>query len=210
MFIPSVYREEDRDTLHQIITDARLGNFITATAEGPLSTPLPLYLVPDEGEWGTLYGHMARVNPQWRTPAVGNALAIFMGPDAYVSPSWYPTKQQTHKVVPTWNYVAVHAFGPMEVFEESDRLMDVITRLTNLHEKERPDPWAVSDAPDDYIRGLLKGIVGIRLPITELQGKRKMSQDKSAQDRAGVARGLADSDRPDDRAAAELVQGVDR
>jgi transcriptional regulator len=128
-----------------------------------------------------------------------------MGADAYVTPSWYATKQDTGKVVPTWNYVAVHAYGPIEFFDDADRLLAVVTRLTNLYEQSRPVPWAVTDAPTDFIQTMLRGIVGIRMPITRIDGKRKLSQNRSAEDRQAVAAGLAASEHPADRATAALV-----
>jgi transcriptional regulator len=128
-----------------------------------------------------------------------------MGPDAYVSPSWYSSKLEHGKVVPTWNYVAVHAYGPVEFFEDADRLLEVVTRLTNLHEQPRAKPWAVTDAPETFIRAHLKGIVGLRLPVTRLEGKRKMSQNRSEADRRGVAEGLRDGEREAERAAAKLI-----
>src|SRR3546814_966464 len=114
---------------------ARLCNLVTATADGLIATPLPMILDETEAANGVLYGHVARANPQWKTPVTGEAMAIFMGPDAYVSPSWYATKQETGKVVPTWNYVAVHVYGPVEFFEDADRLLALVTRLTRLHEQ---------------------------------------------------------------------------
>jgi transcriptional regulator len=132
-------------------------------------------------------------------------MALFMGPDAYVSPAWYPSKLEHGKVVPTWNYVAVHAYGPVEFFDDAHRLLDIVTGLTRLHEGGRAEPWAVSDAPEAFIRAQLKGIVGLRLPITRIEGKRKMSQNRSPGDRAGVAAGLAASDRASERAAAALI-----
>jgi transcriptional regulator len=130
------------------------------------------------------------------------ALAIFQGPDAYITPSWYETKRQTGKVVPTWNYVAVHAYGTIGFFDAPDRLRDVVTRLTVRHEAERAEPWAVSDAPADFVEGMLKGIVGFELPIARLEGKWKMSQNRPAQDRAGVAAGLQAEGQDD---VAELI-----
>ncbi len=135
----------------------------------------------------------------------GEAMAIFAGPEAYVTPSWYATKQETHKVVPTWNYVAVHAYGPVEFFDDADRLLDVITRLTDLHEQSRKDRWAVADAPADFVKAQLRGIIGLRMPITRLEGKRKMSQNRNAADRAGVIDGLSKSDRPEDHVVASLI-----
>ena len=205
MYTLAAFRDDDMESVWATIRAARLANFITATANGPLATPLPLFLDESEGEYGVLHGHLAKANPQWRVPASGDALAIFMGPDAYVSPSWYPAKQETGKVVPTWNYVAVHASGPVEFFEDADRLLNVVSRLTTLHEGARAQPWAVSDAPPDFIQAQLRGIVGLRMPITRLEGKRKLSQNRSAADRAGVAAGLAASERISDRDVAALI-----
>ena len=205
MYMPPAFSVQDRDSLHATIRAARLANLVTATAEGPQVTPLPLLLDPDEGEYGTLYGHLARGNPQWRVPVLGEAVAVFMGPDAYITPSWYQTKQDTGKVVPTWNYVTVHAHGPVEFFEDAERLLAAVTRLTLLHEGERASPWEVSDAPADYIAAQLRGIVGLRMPITRLEGKRKMSQNRSEADRRGVAAGLAESARPEEQLAARMI-----
>jgi len=205
MYIPPAFRDDDKERLKATIRAVRLATLVTATAEGPLATPLPLFLAESEGEQGVIYGHVAKANPQWRVPPLGDGLAIFMGPDAYVTPAWYQTKQETGKVVPTWNYVAVHAHGPIEFFEDADRLLDVVTRLTNLHESGRASPWAVSDAPPDFIQAQLRGIVGLRMPIAKLEGKRKMSQNRNAPDRAGVMSGLAASDRPSDREVAPLI-----
>lgn len=208
MYVPPAFREDDRQTLHEVMRTARLANLITATAEGLIASPLPLFLADAEGEQGVLYGHVAKANPQWKAPVIGEALAIFMGPDAYVTPSWYATKAETGKVVPTWNYSAVHAYGPIEFFEDEARILDVVTRLTNLHEGPRAEPWAVSDAPEPYLKAQLRGIVGFRLPIARLEGKRKMSQNRNAADRAGVAQGLAQSGRPLERlVAGEIPQG---
>ncbi|KMO41944.1 transcriptional regulator [Methylobacterium variabile] len=191
MYVPPAFRETDEAAMHDTMRAAPLASVVTGTAAGLLCTPLPLFLDPGEGERGVLYGHLARANPQWREPAHGEALAIFSGPDAYVTPSWYATKRETGKVVPTWNYVAVHAYGPAEFFDDPARLLAVVTRLTERHEGARPAPWAVADAPADFVAAQLRGIVGLRLTITRLEGKRKMSQNRSAEDRAGVAAGLA-------------------
>jgi transcriptional regulator len=204
MYTPPAFAEDDPATIRQIVREARLATLVTATAEGLVATPLPLILA-DEGERGVLYGHVARANPQWRLPPVGEALAMFSGPDAYITPSWYAAKREHGRVVPTWNYVAVHAYGPVEFFEDADRLYDVVTRLTNLHEGERPERWAVTDAPTEFIKGQLRGIVGLRLPIARLEAKRKLSQNRPAEDRRGVATGLAESDRESDRVVAGII-----
>jgi transcriptional regulator len=205
MYTPPAFRDDDRESLLATVRSARLANFVTATADGPMVTPLPLFLDESEGEHGVIYGHLAKANPQWRAPPLGEGLAIFMGLDAYVTPAWYATKAETGKVVPTWNYVAVHAHGPAEFFHDPDRLLDAVTRLTNLYEQPRAAPWAVTNAPADFIAAQLRGIVGVRMPVTRLEGKRKMSQNRNAADRAGVAAGLAASERPSEREAAALI-----
>ena len=205
MYMPPAFKDEDRSSIFACIRAARLANLVTATAEGPQVSPLPLLLDEGEGEFGTLHGHLARANPQWRMPVIGEAVAVFMGLDAYITPSWYQTKQETGKVVPTWNYVTVHAHGPVEFYDDPQRLLAVVTRLTELHEGERAKPWAVSDAPQDYMAAQLRGIVGLRIPVTRLEGKKKMSQNRSEADRRGVAAGLAESERPEERAASGLI-----
>jgi transcriptional regulator len=205
MFIPPAFQINDRLSIHEVIRRARLANLVTATADGLVATPLPLFLEEREGEMGTLYGHLARANPQWKMAPAGDAMAIFMGPDAYITPAWYATKKETGKVVPTWNYVAVHAYGPVEFFDGERRLHDIVSRLTDLHEAGRSKPWAVTDAPTDFIKSQLKGIIGLRMPITRLDGKRKMSQNRNAADRAGVIKGLLESSSAEERAVAKLI-----
>ncbi len=205
MYIPPAFRDDDRASLHDAIRSVRLASLVTASSDGLMASPLPMFLEDQEGEWGTLYAHVARANPQWQRQPVGDAMAIFMGDDAYITPSWYATKRETGKVVPTWNYVAVHAYGTVEFFDDRDRLHDIVDRLTNLHETKRAAPWAVSDAPADYMAAQLKGIVGVRLAITRLEGKRKMSQNRPAADRAGVIAGLSESASPNDQDVARLI-----
>ena len=205
MYLPTHFKIDELGAIHAAMRASRLATLVTATADGLIGTPLPLILVEGEGEYGTLYGHVARPNPQWRTPAIGEAISIFTGPDAYVTPSWYVTKAEHGKVVPTWNYVAVHAYGVVEFFEDADRLLDVVTRLTNLHESSRAEAWQVGDAPADFIAAQLRGIVGLRIPITRIDAKRKMSQNRKLEDRAGVIAGLSDSERPVDREVATMI-----
>ena len=205
MYTPPAFREDDPAALRAIMREARLATLVTATAEGLVATPLPLFLDAGEGAFGTLYGHMARANPQWRLEPAGEALAIFAGPDAYVTPTFYPSKREHGKVVPTWNYAAVHAYGPVEFFEDEARLRDAVTRLTDLYERPRAEPWAVTDAPERFIEAQLRGIVGVRLPIARIEGKRKMSQNRPQADRDGVASGLGASDSEADRRVAALV-----
>lgn len=204
MYVPPAFKD-DVENIRATIRSARLANLVTATTEGLMATPLPFFLNEIEGEHGVLYGHLAKANPQWRSAPNGEALAIFMGPEAYVTPSWYATKQETGKVVPTWNYIAVHAYGPVEFFQEPERLLEVVTRLTNIHEKPRAKSWAVGDAPADFIASQLRGIVGVRIPVTRFEGKRKMSQNRPEADRIGVAAGLATSENPQDQEVAPLI-----
>ncbi len=205
MYCPPAFRVEELASLHGLMRAARLANVVTFGANGLHASPLPLFLDETEGPFGTLYGHFARANAQWKDTPLNDALAIFMGPDAYVSPSWYASKKEHGKVVPTWNYSAVHARGPIEFFDDEARLRDVVERLTNLHEAERPEVWSVSDAPAPFLRGQLRGIIGLRLPITGLEGKNKMSQNRSAADRAGVAEGMAGSSHASERAVAGKI-----
>ena len=206
MYIPPAFEEHDATFVRAVMRAAGLAHLVLASADGPLSTPLPLFLDERDGAHGTLLGHVARANPIWRAQPLGEALAIFGGPDAYVSPSWYASKRDSGKVVPTWNYVTVHAFGPVEFFSDADRLLDVVTRLTSMHEDGRAHPWAVSDAPPDYIDAMLRGIVGVRIPVTRLACKRKMSQNRSEQDRAGVIAGLEAGTDPTLHAVAGLIK----
>jgi transcriptional regulator len=207
MYTPPAFREDDPAEIRRIIREARLATLVTATAEGLVATPLPLILDESAGGHGVLLGHVARANPQWTLPPIGEAMVIFSGPDAYITPNWYAAKREHGKVVPTWNYVAVHVYGTVEFFDDEVRLREAVTRLTNLYEQSRPAPWAVNDAPEDFVRSQLKGIVGVRLPIARIEGKRKMSQNRSDADRAGVAVGLAESERESDRSVADLIPG---
>jgi transcriptional regulator len=194
MYLPPSFAETERATLYQAIHASGLASLITVEAEGPEASHVPMLLDETAGPQGTLYGHLARANPQARSQA-GRALVIFLGPDAYISPSYYETKRETGKVVPTWNYVAIHAAGPIRFFDDAERLRDLVTRLTERHERDRAEPWAVADAPAGFIDAQLKGIVGFEIAIDRLEGKWKMSQNRVPADRRGVVAGLgAESD----------------
>ncbi|MEK1840439.1 MAG: FMN-binding negative transcriptional regulator [Pseudomonas sp.] len=207
MYTPSNFAINDLNELHQHILGARLGVLVTHGVQGLQASHLPLLLNADHGPNGTLYGHLARANPQWRELQNGaEALVIFAGADAYVSPGFYPSKAEHGKVVPTWNYVAVHAYGTGEVFTDTDRLRDLVSALTERHEAGRAQPWKVADAPADYIDGMLKAIVGFALPIQRLEGKRKLSQNRSTADIAGVREGLTASPDVHDQALAHLMR----
>ena len=203
MYLPSAFRQDDLAELHAQLQASPFALLTSAGAAGVQASHLPLLLAPDEGEFGTLYGHFARANPHWRDLQGGaEALAVFSGPDAYISPGWYPAKAEHGKVVPTWNYIAVHARGPVELIEEPERLLQIVSRLSDQHESGRERPWAVSDAPREYIDSMLRAIVGFALPIRRLEGKWKLGQNRSAADQAGVRDGLAASTSPGDRELA--------
>ncbi|MBC3299667.1 FMN-binding negative transcriptional regulator [Pseudomonas sp. SWRI18] len=206
MYTPRAFALDDLPQLQQLIQHTRLAQLVTLGEQGLQASHLPLLLNPDEGPNGTLYGHLAKANPQWKDLQDGNeALVIFAGADAYISPAFYPAKAEHGKVVPTWNYIAVHAYGKAEVFSDAQRLLGVVTALTDRHEGNRAQPWKVSDAPADYIEGMLKAIVGFALPIERLLGKRKLSQNRSPADIAGVREGLAASSDARDQAVARLI-----
>ena len=211
MYTPSYFKDEDIASLHRQIDGTRLATLVTFDESGLLASHVPLLLNPDEGPNGTLYGHLAKANPQWKTLGAREALVIFQGPDAYISPSFYAAKAEHGKVVPTWNYLAVHVYGRAQVFTDPQRLLRVVSDLTDKHEARRPAPWAVSDAPDDYIQKMLNGIVGFAIPIERLEGKRKLNQNRSAEDITGVSKGLAASQNPTDQEIARLMsQGETR
>ena len=194
MYLPTSFRQDDLAALHQEIAVSRLATVVSQGPNGLQASHLPLLLIAEEGQYGTLYGHFARANPHWQELAGdGEVLAIFNGPDAYVSPSWYPAKAEHGKVVPTWNYIAVHAHGRAELFDDAERLLQLVSRLSERHEAGRAQPWAVSDAPRDYLDAMLRAIVGFALPIERLQGKWKLGQNRSAADQVGVREGLAAS-----------------
>jgi transcriptional regulator len=207
MYLPSAFKDDDLARLHQQIEQARLGILVTQGAHGLQANHIPFLLTPDQGANGTLHGHLARANPQWQDLAEGvEAMVIFAGADAYVSPGFYPSKAEHGKAVPTWNFIAVHAYGRAEVFSDATRLLALVSALTQRHEAGREQPWSVTDAPASYIDGMLKAIVGFDLPISRLEGKRKLSQNRSAADVRGVEQGLSTSADPLDRQIAQLMK----
>lgn len=212
MYTPSYFKDEDLASLHRQIEGTRLATLVTFDETGLQASHIPLLLEPTQGPHGTLYGHLAKANPQWKALETGaQALLIFQGADAYISPSFYAAKAEHGKVVPTWNYLAVHAYGRAEVFTDPARLLRIVTGLTDKHEASRAEPWAVSDAPADYIEKMLNGIVGFAIPVERLEGKRKLNQNRSAADIAGVSKGLALSQDPSDQKIAQLMnQGAPR
>jgi transcriptional regulator len=206
VYAPPHFRENRVEVLHAAIRAAPFANLVTMGNEGLDATPLPLMLDLSDGAQGSLIGHVARANPQWRTTdGAHEALVIFSGADGYITPSYYETKRLTGKVVPTWNYVTVHVRGRITFSQEPDVLLDLVRRLTDRHEGERAAPWAVSDAPADFIASQLRAIVGVRVEITALTGKWKMSQNRSPADRAGVVAGLRADGGPAAEAVADAV-----
>lgn len=204
MYVPRHFVEDRVEVLHAALREAGLATLVTAGAGGLSVSHVPLLLEPEPGPLGRLVGHVARANSQWKVAPDGSAaLAIVLGPSGYVSPSWYATKRETGRVVPTWDYVAVHAHGAVRFFDERERLLDVVTRLTDRHEHARAAPWNVRDAPPDYVDGLLKSIVGVELTLTRLEGQWKASQNKGEADRRGVEEGLREGG---NAALAELVR----
>jgi transcriptional regulator len=189
MYVPAAFKEDRQDELLEIMRQCTLPVLISPTRDANglhlTATHLPLLISKDR-----LVGHIAKANTQWRQiDRVTESLVIFKTVDGYVSPSHYATKQETGKVVPTWNYEAVHAYGRLEIIEDSAKILQIVTALTDHHEKSRAKPWHVSDAPADYIEAQLQGIVGVVLHVTRLEGSRKLSQNKSAADRQGVIAG---------------------
>ena len=191
LYCPPAVRIEERDDILTHIERSGLAMLVANGADGPLVSHVPMLLDRSRGENGVLAGHLAKANGQWQnghddTPA----LAVFPGPDAYITPSWYPSKQDHGRVVPTWNYTVVHARGPVRFIEDADWLRRNVSQLTERQERARTEPWAVSDAPDRFIDMQLRAIVGFELEIVTLEGKAKVSQNREAADRAGVVAGL--------------------
>lgn len=209
MYVPSHFSEDRIPVLHEAMRALAFGSLIMSGESGLEASHLPMMVDPEHGPRGALLGHLARGNPQWKAaPAGAQALAMFVGPNAYITPSWYPTKSETGKVVPTWNYLAVHAYGEIEFFDDPSRLRDHVTRLTQAHESARAAPWAVSDAPADYIDKMLGAIVGFTLTIARLEGKWKMSQNRVQLDRAGVLAGLTREGGAAQEAVADVMGGL--
>lgn len=191
VYIPSQFKQEDPAAIHEMMRRVRFVSLITNSERGLVATQAPVLFDANEGEHGVLRGHIARANPQWKETTASEALAIFTGPNAYISPQWYAAKREHGRVVPTWNYVAVHAYGVIHFTDNREKLLDIVTRLTEMHEASFEHPWKVSDAPADYVEAMLKAIVAFELKITRIEGSWKLSQNRSEADRAGTMAGLA-------------------
>jgi transcriptional regulator len=205
MYLPDHFRVDDVPQMHALMRGRPFAALVSSGAPGLYATHLPTVL-KDEGDYGTIECHLARANPHWKELAAGNeALMIFQGPEGYITPNWYPTKAQTGKVVPTWNYAVVHAYGRPAVMQDKDWLRRHVGELTTQQEKTEAQPWKLSDAPDSYIDVMTRGIVGFRFAITRLEGKWKMSQNRDEQDWEGVVAGLDARASGDDLEVAETV-----
>jgi transcriptional regulator len=207
VYCPKLFKEERKPVLHELMRSHPLATW-TCWVDGQLAVNhIPFLLDETAGEHGSLLGHVGRANPIWKlldsaTPSV----AVFQGAQCYISPNWYPSKQENGKVVPTWNYAVVHAHGQPKAIDDEAWLMDLVSKLSDVHETSQDRPWKVSDAPEKYMSSMARGIVGIEIPIQTLEGRWKVSQNKNEIDKAGVVRGLSESTEPEDIAMSELVQ----
>jgi transcriptional regulator len=205
MYQPDHFRVDDLPPIHALMRSRPFATLVSAGSAGLYASHLPTVL-KDEGSYGIIECHLARANPHCRDLGeAAEALMIFQGPDGYITPNWYPSKTQNGKVVPTWNYAAVHAYGRPEVMNEADWLHRHVTELTVQQERSEAKPWAVSDAPKSYVDAMLRGIVGFRFAIARLEGKWKMSQNREPQDRDGVVKGLGRRGHSDDLEMAGLI-----
>jgi transcriptional regulator len=208
MYEPPLHKNDDREAILTLIRAHPLGLLISHGPSGLLANAIPFLIDETIGAYGLLRAHVARANPQWRDlEQGGEALVVFQGPQHYISPSWYETKRQTHKVVPTWNYLIVQARGRPVVTHEAAWLRAQIEALTASQEGRRAAPWNVSDAPDDFIASQMRAIVGVEIEITDLKGKWKASQNRNEADRAGVVEGLESAGDAEAVEMARVVKG---
>jgi transcriptional regulator len=207
MYIPKQFAEGRVEVLDALVRAHPFCTLATMGAGGLIASHIPMMLEREGPALGVLKGHVSRANPQWRefTPEV-EALAIFMGPEHYITPTWYAEKAETGKVVPTWNYAVVHAYGRLRVVEDTAWLRGHVEALTKTHEAGMPKPWSVDDAPEDFVSAMLKGIVGLELAVTRMEGKWKVSQNRGERDRGRVAEGLGELGTESSRAMKALVE----
>jgi len=205
MYMPPFFEETRVDVLHDLIRERPFATVVTRSAAGLEANHIPLMLVPEPLPYGTLRGHVARANAMWSDTVPGSeALCVFHGPDSYISPSWYATKQESGRVVPTWNYAVVHAYGPLQPFDDPARLRELLEALVARHERRFAAPWSIADAPGDFIAKMIGGIVGVEVPITRLIGKWKVSQNQPPQNVPGIVQRLRADDPPNPE-MADLV-----
>ena len=207
MYIPKANEEKRIPVMHELISSQPFGSLVTMGASGLFASHIPMVLEQDGSEFGVLKAHISRANAQWRdlTSSI-DALAIFAGPHHYISASWYPGTKEDGKEVPTWNYVVVHAYGPLKVIEDPVWLRAHLEKLTDAHEAGSANPWKVSDAPEDFINQQMRGIVGLEMSIRRLEGKWKVSQNKDERDRGAVIEELGKLNTPDSLAMRKLVE----
>jgi transcriptional regulator len=206
MYSPSYFQETRPEVMHDLMRAHALACIVVTTPDGLVADHVPLHLCADGSEHGSLVGHVARANPLWRNADGAQVLVIFQGDDAYISPNWYPSKAVDGKVVPTWNYAVVHAHGTLRAIHDAAWILDLLNTLTNEHEQSQSHPWKVEDAPADFTDKLLAAIIGIQIDIQSLSGKWKMSQNRPASERAGVADGLNAVGSDTANAMAQLVR----
>jgi len=206
MYNPSLFVEDRIDVLHSFIRQHPLAAIVTASSDGPEATHVPVILHPEIGPKGLLRCHFARANSHWNTvESSSGVLAIFQGPEHYITPSWYPSKQEHGRVVPTWNYAVVHVRGRAKMFEEQSQILEHLRALTDQNERAFETPWSVDDAPKAYLEGLSRQIVGVEISIETIEGKCKLSQNRSESDRQGVVAGLTAMNSPASLEMAQLV-----
>jgi transcriptional regulator len=207
MYIPKHFEETDVGVLHSLIESHPLGAWVTQSTGGLVANHIPFLIHRDRGPLGTLTGHVARANPAWQTYSrTLPSLIIFQGPEAYITPSWYPSKAEHGKVVPTWNYAVVHAHGLPAIFEDKDWLLAHVSELTNSHESQETAPWKVTDAPAEFIERMLGSIVGIEIAIDRIEGKWKAGQNRGAPDRLGAVAGLRRRGRGESSEVAAIME----
>ena len=205
MYRPEHHRVDNLSLMHALMRARPFVALVSESAEGLYATHLPTVL-KDDGPYGVVEFHLARASPHWKYLAERNeVLMIFQGPEGYITPNWYPSKAEHAKVVPTWNYAVVHAYGRPEVMQDTDWLRRHVAELTAQQERSEVKPWALTDAPETFIQVMLRGIIGFRLAITRLEGKWKMSQNREMKDRDGVVRGLGKRGVGDDLEMAEII-----
>ena len=205
MYVPDHFAEHDLDEMHRLIRENPLGALITLDAGGLNANHIPFELVAETGPYGSLRGHVARANTIWHAAADHEALVIFQGPSAYISPTWYPTKAETHQHVPTYNYAVVHVHGRLVVHHDEKWLRGALARLTRMMERSQPAPWKMGDAPPDYLRALIGNVVGIEIEATRMVGKWKVSQNRLPVDQHGAAAGLRATGDHEAAAMADLI-----
>jgi transcriptional regulator len=208
MYTPRHFEESRTEVLHEFIRGHNFAALVTLGPEGLCASHIPFLLDPDPAPLGTLRAHIARANGQWRGVSPEAALVIFAGPHHYISPNWYPSKAEHGRVVPTWNYTAVHAYGVLRTFDDPEHLLGIVRDLTNLHESSLQAPWKVEDTPPGFIEGILPSIIGVEIPITRLEGKWKVSQNRPDADRRETAQQLRALGTSEGKAMARLVEAA--